>query len=133
MPSTADGLDFGGVATSPLGGPFGNVYVTDPGNHRVQEFDHNGVFIRQWGTTGTDDGQFGDAIDVAVGPTGLVYVVDDVRDDIQVFSPEGRSCPRSVATARATANSATRAPCSWAGRHAVCRRHGQQSGPGMGS
>ena len=26
---------------------------------------------------------------MAVGPTGLVYVVDDVRDDIQVFSPEG--------------------------------------------
>ena len=39
--------------------------------------------------TGTEDGQFTDPIDVAVGPTGLVYVVDDVRDDIQVFSPEG--------------------------------------------
>ncbi len=88
-PKPADGLDFGGVATSPLGGPFGNVYVADSGNDRVQEFDHNGVFIRQWGTTGTEDGQFTDPIDLAVGPTGLVYVVDDVRDDIQVFSPEG--------------------------------------------
>ena len=53
-PKPTDGLDFGGVATSPLGGPFGNVYVADSGNDRVQEFDHNGVFIRQWGTTGTD-------------------------------------------------------------------------------
>ena len=88
-PATTDGLAFGGVAASPLGGPFGNVYVTDPGNHRVQEFDHNGVFIRQWGTTGTEDGQFQDPVDVAVGPTGLVYVVDDIRDDIQVFSTEG--------------------------------------------
>ena len=88
-PKPADGLDYGGVAASPLGGPFGNVYVADSGNDRVQEFDHNGVFIRQWGTTGTGDGQFTDPIDVAVGPTGLVYVVDDVRDDIQVFSPEG--------------------------------------------
>src|SRR5207253_2768511 len=78
-----------GVAVSEMGTPFGNVYVADSGNDRVQEFDHNGVFIRQWGTTGTEDGKFTDPIDVAVGPTGLVYVVDDVRDDIQVFSPEG--------------------------------------------
>jgi hypothetical protein len=88
-PATTDGLTYGGVSASPLGGPFGNVYVADSGNDRVQEFDHNGVFIRQWGTTGTDDGQFQDPIDVAVGPTGLVYVVDDIRDDIQVFSTEG--------------------------------------------
>ena len=88
-PADADGLAFGGVAASPLGGPFGNVYVADSGNDRVQEFDHNGVFIRQWGGNGSDDGQFLDPIDVAVGPTGLVYVVDDARDDIQVFSPEG--------------------------------------------
>ena len=88
-PATTDGLTFGGVAASPLGAPFGNVYVADSGNQRVQEFDHNGVFIRQWGGKGTDDGLFMDPIDVAVGPTGLVYVVDDVRDDIQVFSTEG--------------------------------------------
>jgi len=88
-PAPADGLAFGGVSVSPLGGPFGNVYVADSGNDRVQEFDHDGTFIRQWGGTGTGDGQFTDPIDVAVGPTGLVYVVDDVRDDIQVFSPEG--------------------------------------------
>jgi len=88
-PAPADGLAFGGVSTSPLGGPFGNVYVADSGNDRVQEFDHNGVFIRQFGGHGTGDGQFLDPIDVAVGPTGLVYVVDDARDDIQVFSPEG--------------------------------------------
>jgi hypothetical protein len=88
-PATTDGLAFGGVAASPLGGPYGKVYVADPGNQRVQEFDHDGVFIRWWGGTGTEDGQFMDPIDVAVGATGLVYVVDDIRDDIQVFSTEG--------------------------------------------
>ena len=30
-PATTDGLAFGGVSASPLGGPFGNVYVTDSG------------------------------------------------------------------------------------------------------
>ena len=88
-PATTDGLAFGGVAASPLGAPYGKVYVADSGNQRVQEFDHDGGFIRQWGGKGTDDGLFMDPIDVAVGPTGLVYVVDDVRDDIQVFSVEG--------------------------------------------
>ena len=88
-PKPADGLDYGGVAVSELGAPFGNVYVADSGNDRVQEFDTHGAYIRQWGGNGTDDGMFQDPIDVAVGPTGLVYVVDDVRDDIQIFSPEG--------------------------------------------
>ncbi len=88
-PAPADGLAFAGVAASPLGGPFGNVYVADSGNDRVQEFDHDGTFIRQFGGNGSADGQFMDPIDVAVGPSGLVYVVDDVRDDVQVFSPEG--------------------------------------------
>ena len=59
-PKPADGLDFGGVAVSELGAPFGNVYVADSGNDRVQEFDTHGTFIRQWGTTGTEDGQFQD-------------------------------------------------------------------------
>jgi hypothetical protein len=112
-PATTDGLPFGGVAASPLGGPFGNVYVADPGNQRVQEFDRDGVFIREWGGEGTGDGQFQDPIDVAVGPTGLVYVVDDIRDDIQVFSPEGSFLSKVGATAPLTASSTTRARCSW--------------------
>ena len=88
-PATTDGLTFGGVSASPLGGPFGNVYVTDSGNHRVQEFDHNGAFIRQWGTAAPRTASSAIPSTSRSGPTGLVYVVDDIRDDIQVFSTEG--------------------------------------------
>ena len=111
-PAPADGLAYGGVAASPLGGPFGNVYVADSGNDRVQEFDHDGTFIRQFGGNGSADGQFMDPIDVAVGPSGLVYVVDDVRDDVQVFSPEGSFLMKVGSHGSATDSSTTPAPCS---------------------
>ena len=39
--------------------------------------------------SGTKDGAFQEPIGVDVGPDGRVYVVDDVRDDIQVFSADG--------------------------------------------
>jgi tripartite motif-containing protein 71 len=37
-----------------------NVYVTDMKNHRVQVFDSNDYFIRQWGSFGNGTGQFSD-------------------------------------------------------------------------
>ena len=37
---------------------FGNIYVTDTGNNRVEKFSPNGTFISKWGTEGTGEGQF---------------------------------------------------------------------------
>jgi tripartite motif-containing protein 71 len=36
-----------------------NVYVTDPGNFRVQKFDSAGNFKLAWGSQGSGNGQFG--------------------------------------------------------------------------
>ena len=36
----------------------GNVYVIGYGNHRIQKFDSNGVFLTKWGSLGSGDGQF---------------------------------------------------------------------------
>ena len=68
----------------------GNVYVADNRNHRIQKFDGMGTFIMQWGSAGTEDGQFVSPIDVAVDGMGNVYVVDDKRDVIQKFDQNGR-------------------------------------------
>ena len=64
----------------------GNVYVSDPGNDRIQKFTSAGVFVIKWGTSGTGDGQFNDPHSVAVAPDGSVYVTDSNNNRIQKFS-----------------------------------------------
>lgn len=64
----------------------GDVYVADAGDHKVQKFGAGGAFVRQWGTTGTGEGQFGSIIGIAVGG-GNVYVAEAGR--IQEFTTAG--------------------------------------------
>jgi hypothetical protein len=45
--------------------------------------------VQAWGGHGAADGRFLEPVDVSVGPDGSVFVVDDLRDDIQRFSPDG--------------------------------------------
>jgi outer membrane protein assembly factor BamB len=67
----------------------GLLYVTDTVNRRIQVFETGGEFVRQWGRFGSEDGQFLEPIDIAIGPDGDIFVVDDQRDDVQRFSPDG--------------------------------------------
>jgi DNA-binding beta-propeller fold protein YncE len=43
----------------------------------------------EWGSKGTDDGQFLSPVGVAVDRQGNVYAIDDSRDDIQKFDNTG--------------------------------------------
>ena len=65
----------------------GSVYVSDPYNNRIQKFTSEGVFVSQWGTSGTGDGQFFYPEGVAVAFDGSVYVSDYLNNRIQKFSP----------------------------------------------
>jgi hypothetical protein len=71
---------FGGIAFAKDGG----FYVADPGNLRIEQFDANRRFVRQWSVVGAQAGQ------IAVGPDGNVYVATDGGPDpIWVYAPNG--------------------------------------------
>jgi DNA-binding beta-propeller fold protein YncE len=76
-------------------GSSGEVAVADCNNHRVQIFDSEGNYKRQFGTEGKEDGQF-------YRPSGLAsdahgnLLVTDFANRLQVFDPEGKHlCTRS--------------------------------------
>ncbi|MDC0052579.1 HYR domain-containing protein, partial [Candidatus Nitrosopelagicus sp.] len=65
-----------------------NVYVTDLGNSRVQKFDSTGNFLTEWGTRGTNSGEFGHPTGITVSDE-FVFVVDNKNHDIQKFTLDG--------------------------------------------
>jgi DNA-binding beta-propeller fold protein YncE len=69
----------------------GNIYVADGmgTNNRVAKFDKEGRFLKHWGSTGTQDGQFQGVKALAVDALGDVYVADVGNKRVQVFDSEG--------------------------------------------
>jgi hypothetical protein len=69
----------------------GNIYIADGlGNtNRVAKFDKDGRFIRQWGSTGSENGQFMGVKSLAVDAQGNVYAADAGNKRIQVFDGDG--------------------------------------------
>ncbi len=76
---------FGGVAVT----PGGSVYVMDTKDDRVQRFDLQGTFVRQWGGYGIGQGQFILAFDLSGGPDGSIYVKDNGQGNIRRFAADG--------------------------------------------
>ena len=83
--------DLNGVAVSPAS----KVYTVDvlPGSGPlpVQRFDATGNFELGWGSRGSALGQFNYPYDIAVGPSGYVYVADKNNRRIQRFDTDGGS------------------------------------------
>jgi len=69
----------------------GNVYVADGfgTNNRIAKFDKNGDFLKTWGQTGSDKGQFKGIRGLASDAAGNLYVADAGNKRIQVFDGEG--------------------------------------------
>jgi hypothetical protein len=69
----------------------GNIYVSDTGNHRIEEFAPDGTFIRTFAPAGEPG--FAPtflAVDTSGGPTeGGLYVVDSASASIFKFEPDG--------------------------------------------
>jgi DNA-binding beta-propeller fold protein YncE len=77
-------------------GSSGEVAVADFGNHRVQIFDREGNFKRQFGSKGNEaDGQVFRITGLASDAHDNMLVLDDTNR-LQVFSPEGKHlCTRN--------------------------------------
>jgi hypothetical protein len=69
----------------------GNIYIADGigTNNRIAKFDKDGRFLKQWGSTGTEQGQFNGVKALAVDAQGNVYAADAGNKRIQVFDAEG--------------------------------------------
>src|SRR6185503_17950745 len=66
----------------------GNVFVSDYFNSRIQKFSGAGLYLTQWGSAGSGNGQFR-ASGVAVDADGNVFVADRMNSRIQKFTNSG--------------------------------------------
>ncbi len=75
-----------------------NVFVADALNNAIQKYDKDGKFVTQWGSYGTDNGQFSffkeppwaPVAFLAIDQEGNVYVSDSNNARIQKFDSNGK-------------------------------------------
>ena len=69
----------------------GNIYIADGlGNtNRIAKFDKDGRFIKHWGSTGSEQGQFNGIEALVVDAQDNIYVADAGNKRIEVFDAEG--------------------------------------------
>ncbi|MDH4274764.1 MAG: 6-bladed beta-propeller, partial [Gammaproteobacteria bacterium] len=70
-------------------GPRGDLFVLDSGNFRVQVFDAQGTWLRQFGAPGDQPGDFARPRGMAIDVLGNIYISDAAFQNIQIFNPEG--------------------------------------------
>lgn len=82
-----------GCFTWPRGcacGPDNSIVVADSSNHRVQVFDANGIFVKEFGQYGNGEGEFDCLAGVTVNRIGQYIIADRYNHRIQVLDPSGR-------------------------------------------
>lgn len=82
-----------GCFTWPRGiavGPDNSIVVADSSNHRVQVFDVNGIFVKEFGQYGAGEAEFDCLAGVAVNRIGQYIIADRYNHRIQVLDPAGR-------------------------------------------
>ena len=88
-----DGMDEFNGPSDVLVAPNGDIFVVDghgsEGNNRVMKFNSDGEFIKTWGTTGKEDGEFRDPHALAMDSTGRLFVGDRGNSRLQIFDQDG--------------------------------------------
>lgn len=68
----------------------GNVFAIDLAvEYRVQKFDGDGAFIKQWSNVGSEPGLLFAPTGIAVGPDNSVFVSDTMNHRVQQFTNDG--------------------------------------------
>ena len=68
---------------------YGNIFIADAGNNRIQKFSSSGAYLGKFGTYGTGNGQFDSPSGIAFDSYGNVFVTDSNNNRIQKFSSSG--------------------------------------------
>ena len=69
--------------------PWGEIFVSDANNYRIQVFDAQGKFLRMFGSKGRGPGQFLRAHGLEFSPGGArLYIVDVDNNRVSVFEPK---------------------------------------------
>jgi uncharacterized protein (TIGR03663 family) len=68
----------------------GQLYVADTGNKRIQVFDAEGRFLRQFGGAGALPGQLNEPVGMAFDSQGTLFVADTWNRRVQQLTAEGR-------------------------------------------
>ncbi|GBD32557.1 MAG: hypothetical protein KatS3mg081_2488 [Gemmatimonadales bacterium] len=73
--------------------PDGSIFVADGhdagGNNRIVKFAPDGTYLKEWGSTGCEPGQFRDPHALAMDSQGRLFVADRGNNRIQIFDQEG--------------------------------------------
>jgi len=74
-----------GIATDGI-----NIYVSDYGNHRIQQFDRNLNYLSSFSTRDTSDAfsRFGYPLDVAMSELGDLFILDGENIRVLKFNPQ---------------------------------------------
>lgn len=118
-----------GSGAGQLYGPFysctdndGYIYVSDSNDSRVEKFAPDGAFMLQWGTAGTNSGQFEYTYGICYDPSDdLICVCDGSNNRVQEFTRNGRW----VRTVLSGTVSQPYGIC-WDGNHLVVADYGNQ-------
>lgn len=73
--------------------PNGDIFVADghgsAGNNRIVKFAADGSFIKTWGSTGAEAGEFRDPHALAMDSQGRLFVGDRGNSRLQIFDQDG--------------------------------------------
>lgn len=68
----------------------GNIFVSETGNFRVQEFSPFGDYIRTYGKVGTALGNFARPKGIAIDRDGRIHVADAAFENVQIIDKTGK-------------------------------------------